>query len=103
MHPLYQRLKELDGGKFEELCFHLLKERYPGSAIRRVDGKGGDEGVDHFEGDLDGGSTVWQCKTFPNGIRGPQKEQIKKSLARVIGTVSPRKWILCTNVDFDVR
>lgn len=30
MHPLYQRLKELDANDFEKLVFHLLKERHPG-------------------------------------------------------------------------
>jgi restriction endonuclease Mrr len=47
---LLQRLRELDRDKFEGLIFQLLRERYPGADIKRVDGAGGDEGVDTFKG-----------------------------------------------------
>lgn len=76
MDALLQRLKELDRDKFEGLIFHLLRERYPGSDIHRVDGAGGDEGVDTFLGDLAGGSTVWQAKSFSNGVRAAQCKNI---------------------------
>src|ERR1035441_1429706 len=53
MRSLYQRLKELDPVTFERLCYHLLKEQYPTTDIRHVEGGGGDEGLDLFTGDLD--------------------------------------------------
>jgi hypothetical protein len=101
MRELYQRLKELDRDRFEQLCFHLLKAKYPTSSIRRVEGQAGDEGLDSFAGRLDGRPIVWQAKSFPNGIRDSQKNQIRKSLHRALKCVSPRQWILCTSIDFD--
>jgi hypothetical protein len=35
MLALLQRLKELDNKTFEQFCFHLLKEQYPGIDIQR--------------------------------------------------------------------
>ena len=99
MRPLYQRLKELDPVTFERLCYHLLKEQFPTADIRHVEGGGGDEGLDLFTGDLDGGPVVWQCKAFPNGIGQSQREQIRGSLRRVLATTRPKLWVLCTSVD----
>jgi hypothetical protein len=103
MHPLYQRLKELDSDTFEKFCFHLLKERHPGVDIRHVDGSAGDDGVDAFLGELDIGSVIWQCKSFPNGVRDKQKDQIREALNRVLAQCSPKKWVLCLSVDMDVK
>lgn len=101
MHPLYQRLKELDPDTFEKLCFHLVKARFPGAEIRHVDGAAGDEGLDLFLGFLDAGPTIWQCKSFPNGVGKHQKGQIRASLKRALEH-SPRRWVLCLSVDMDV-
>ena len=103
MRPLYQRLKELDPVTFERLCYHLLKEQFPTADIRHVEGGGGDEGLDLFTGDLDGGPVVWQCKAFPNGIGQSQREQIRGSLRRVLATTRPKLWVLCTSVDLDAK
>jgi hypothetical protein len=103
MHSLYQQLKDLDANTFKRFCFHLLKEMHRGIDIRHVEGKGGDEGIDLFSGDLSDGPTVWQCKAFPDGVRTAQKVQIRESLARAIRSCAPRKWILCTNVDLDSK
>ena len=100
MHPLYQRLKELDPDTFEKLCFHLVKARFPGEEIRHVDGSAGDEGVDLFLGRLDSGPTIWQCKSFPNGVKEHQKDQIRKSLKEALKH-NPRRWVLCLSVDKD--
>ncbi len=78
MRSLYQRLKELDAVTFERLCYHMLKEQYPTTDIRHVEGGRGDEGLDLFTGDLDVGPVVWQCKAFPNGIGQSQREQIRE-------------------------
>ena len=100
MHPLYQRLKELDPDTFEKLCFHLVKARFPGVEIRHVDGAAGDEGLDLFLGQLDSGPTIWQCKSFANAVKDHQKDQIRKSLKEALKH-QPRHWILCVSVDMD--
>ena len=103
VYSLYQRLKELDANTFEKLCFHLLKARHPGADIRQVDGAGGDDGADSYLGNLEGGSTVWQCKSFPNGVGRKQREQIRASLNTAINKCAPKRWILCLSVDMDIK
>ena len=100
MYPLYQRLKELDPDSFEKLCCHLVQARLPGTEIRHVDGAAGDEGLDLFMGFLDAGPTIWQCKSFPNGVGKHQREQIRAWLRRAL-THAPRRWVLCLSVDMD--
>jgi hypothetical protein len=100
-HPLYQRLKELDPTTFEQFCFHLLTARHPGVTILRIEGTGGDEGIDSFEGNLDDGPSIWQCKSFPNGVRQSQRAQIKASLRRALERCAPKHWILCLSIDLD--
>jgi hypothetical protein len=103
MLALLQRLKELDNKTFEQFCFHLLNEQYPGIDIQPVHGAGGDEGVDLFSGQLEGVCVVWQCKAFPNGVGKSQKAQIRKSLRAALKSVKPKQWILCLSVDFDIK
>jgi hypothetical protein len=103
MMALYQRLKELDSKSFERLCFQLLRERHPGANIRPVEGASGDQGADAFRGDLEDGSTIWQCKSFPNGIKKSQKDQIRDSLKQAVKNFGPHKWILCISVDMDIH
>jgi hypothetical protein len=103
MRAFKQRLKELDRETFEQLCFHLLKERHPAMEIRRVDGQSGDQGVDHFAGDLDGRPVIWQCKHFANGIANSQKEQIRESLNTLLKHFRPAEWILCLPIDMEIK
>jgi len=98
VYPLYQRLKELDPDSFEKLCCHLVQARLPGTEIRHVDGAAGDEGLDLFMGFLDAGPTIWQCKSFPNGVGKHQREQIRAWLRRAL-THAPRRWVLCLSVE----
>jgi hypothetical protein len=100
---LYQRLKELDRDGFEKLCFHLLKERFPDLRIMRVEGAAGDDGADCFVGPLESGSIVWQAKSFPNGIKNSQKDQIRQSLKRAVAKIRPKDWVLCLSVDLDIQ
>jgi hypothetical protein len=102
MQALLQRLKELNPKAFEQFCFHLLKERYPGVDIHRVDGSAGDDGVDLFSGHLENACVVWQCKAFSGAVGKSQKEQIKESLRTAIRLVKPARWVLCINVDLDI-
>ena len=103
MDPLYQRLKELDPDTFQKLCFQILKERHSGLRLKHVDGASGDEGLDVFEGELDRHPAIWQCKSFANGVRDSQKDQIRESLKAALKNFSPANWILCLSVDFDAQ
>jgi len=103
MDSLYQRLKERDPDTFQKLCFHILKEKHTSLQLKHVEGASGDEGLDVFEGELDGHPAIWQCKSFPNGVRDSQKDQIRKSLKAALKHFSPKNWILCLSVDFDAK
>jgi hypothetical protein len=103
MDPLYQRLKELDPDTFHKLCLHLLKDRHPNSAFHQIEGTSGDEGIDFFEGELGGELTIFQCKSFPNGIGESQKGQIRESLNTALRSFSPKNWILCLSVNLDAK
>lgn len=101
MHSLTQLLRNLSHKDFEALCFHLLKERYPNANIRRMEGSGGDKGIDLFAGRLLDRSCIWQCKHFPNGVKRPQRRQIEKSFETALRNYRPKRWILCLSVDLD--
>jgi hypothetical protein len=103
MHPLYQRLKELDWDTFQRLCFQLIAERHPGASIRHVDGAGGDRGLDLFLGELRSQSTIWQCKHFPNGLGPRQRPQVLRSLRDAVRNFKPAAWILVTSTDLDAK
>ncbi|MGA3318226.1 MAG: hypothetical protein ABSC64_17525 [Candidatus Korobacteraceae bacterium] len=103
MNAIYQRLKELDPGVFEDLCFQIIAARHPLAHVTHVNGAGGDKGVDIFQGELGAQPTIWQCKFFVNGIRSAQKNQIKKSLRVALHHFQPKRWILCVPVDLDIN
>lgn len=103
MDALHQRLKELDPDTFHKLCFQLLKERYPGSNLRQVEGSSGDDGLDIFAGELSGEPVIWQCKSFSNGVGESQKGQIRESLNTALRNFTPKKWILCLSVNLDAK
>ena len=101
---LVQRIKDLDQITFQQLCFQLMKERFPGAKIRYPEGAAGDEGVDLFLGDLTHGSTVWQCKAFQVTLIGQsQKAQIKDSFRDAVKNVAPKALILCLNMNLDTK
>ena len=104
MDSLVQRIRDLDQTTYQQLCFNVMKEKYPNAAIRYPEGAAGDEGVDLFVGDLTIGSTVWQCKAFQVTIIGKsQKQQIRKSLRDAVKNVKPNAWILCLNINMDTK
>lgn len=103
MDPLAQRLKELDSNTFERLWFHILKDKYSDITPRHVDGSGGDEGLDVYAGELRGKPTIWQCKSFPNGVGKSQRAQINNSLKAALKHFRPRTWILCLSIDMDAK
>lgn len=103
MIDLVQRIKDLDPAKFEELCFQILSEKFPGAGLKHVEGKAGDRGTDLFAGVLEGRPAIWQCKFFRDGIKDVQKRQIKKSLKRAITEFSPHSWTLCVPVNLTIN
>jgi hypothetical protein len=103
MHPLYQRLKELDWDTFQRLSFQLIAERFPGAAIKHVEGAGGDRGLDLFLGQLRSRPAIWQCKHFPNGLGPRQRPQVLKSLRDAVRNFKPATWILVTSADLDAK
>src|SRR5229473_6803929 len=104
MDSLVKRIKDLDQTAFQQLCFHLMFEKYRSANVRYVEGAAGDEGLDLFTGDLSMGPTVWQCKAFQVTILGDsQKGQIRKSLRDAIKNVAPKLWILCLNMNLDTK
>jgi len=103
MRALYQSLAALDPHTFEVLIFQLVKARYPHADVKHIDGRGGDQGLDVIRGQLDESPTIWQCKSFPNGIKDSQKRQIKESLDQALRHFTPRRWILCLSTDMDIR
>ena len=101
MQALYQRLKEIDSDTFEKLAYQILAEKYPGARITRVDGSGGDRGIDLFSGTLADGPAIWQCKYFRNGVKDVQRRQVVKSLDTALENFSPRRWTLVIPVDLN--
>jgi hypothetical protein len=99
MNPLYQRLKEISKDDFESLIDQLLQAKYPTAGIKRVEGSGGDEGIDNFQGNLSDGPTVWQDKHFPNRLQQAQRKQVLKSIKSAFKNRTPRNWILCVPIN----
>src|SRR5664279_503273 len=101
---LVRRIRDLDQIIFQQLCFHIMSERFPAAKVRYPEGVAGDEGVDLFQGDLTIRPTVWQCKAFQvNLIGDSQKAQIRDSLRDAVKNVAPKIWILCLNMNFDIK
>jgi hypothetical protein len=101
MQALYQRLKEISSDTFEKLSYQILAARYPGAGISRVDGTGGDRGVDLFSGALVNGPAIWQCKYFPNGVKDVERRQVVKSLETAIENFAPKRWTLMLPIDLN--
>jgi hypothetical protein len=103
MQAVYQRLKEIDSDTFEKLSYQVLAGRYPGATIMRVDGSGGDRGLDLFSGMLSDGPAIWQCKHFTNGIKDSQRRKVVESLDTAIKNFAPRRWTLMVPIDLNSK
>ena len=98
MNALYQRLKEISKDDFESLMDQLLQAKYPTADVTRVEGTGGDEGIDNFQGNLSDKPAVWQCKHFPNRLHHSQRRQVSKSIKSAFKNRTPRLWVLCVPI-----
>ena len=64
----------LNKEEFEKLCKRLLISENP--KIKTIDGAGGDEGVDSFEGKFNGEIKIWQFKFSFSNSKGPNENEI---------------------------
>lgn len=93
-----REFRSLDDARWEDLCYHLFKEEYVG--LRRVNGSGGDDGIDAYVGDFVNPSIVFQFKFFPGGFGKKQVRQVKGSLETVLEKrPGLDRWILASSAD----
>jgi hypothetical protein len=74
-------------------------QNIPSAGIKRVDGSGGDQGIDCFSGILAAKPAVWQCKHLANRIGPSQKKQILDSVATAFRHRELKCWTLCVPID----
>ena len=99
MINLEQPLLRLSKENFESLVHQVLVAKYPNAGIKKVEGSGGDQGVDSFSGLLDAGPAIWQSKHFTDRIRESQKNQIIKSIQAAFRHQTPTQWTLCLPIN----
>lgn len=88
--------------RFDELCKVLLKLEEPNfeNTIYYVDGRGGDKGVDCFEGTFSNKKCIFQIKFFPNKIYSSHMTKIEKSFETASKNYpKTEKWILIIPAD----
>ncbi|RVU97166.1 hypothetical protein EII22_08180 [Coriobacteriales bacterium OH1046] len=87
----------LSPDRWEDLCMQILIKE--GRNVTKVDGKGGDGGVDAYEGTYESPSVIYQFKYFRNGIKKSQIDQIRASLKKAHERFSSFKWVLMCSSD----
>lgn len=90
----------MDDKTFESFVYQVLKARYPNAGIKKVDGSGGDQGIDAFQGTLADGPAIWQVKRFQGRVGTDQKEQIVGSIETSFKRRRISCWTLCVSIDF---
>lgn len=96
-NDLAKEIAQLSPDHFEAFVFHALRAKYPGANIIKVDGSGGDAGIDLFSGSLSSGPAIWQVKAFSR-LGASQKSKIIASLGVALQH-NPSKWVLCVPID----
>jgi hypothetical protein len=86
---------------FALLCEQLVMAEWPNA--NPVEGRGGDEGIDCYIGQIDGEMNVFQFKYFLDGIGRSQKTQIMKSLETVLCLHQPQTWTLVIPVNMNIH
>ena len=90
---------------FEQMVTALIAAVLPG--VRAVRASPGDWGIDTFVGRLDSGSvTIWQSKFFLDGIKEPQKPQIREAFKSALRNAERHnftidQWVLCIPTSMD--
>lgn len=87
-------LASLDWNLFHKLGNDLVKKEYPKAIC--LEGKGGDDGIDCYDGDLKGDNLhVFQHKFLPDTLKDNGKQQIIDSLTQLLEKhTNVRKWTL---------
>lgn len=89
--------RALSQDQWEDLCFDTLVFEYPG--LRRIDGSGGDGGVDAYVGEFSSPDIIFQFKHFKKGFGAPQKKEIERSFNTASGSYDLPHWILVCSED----
>lgn len=89
--------RALSHGQWEDLCFLTLCQEYLG--LKRVDGSGGDRGVDAYIGRFSAPEIIFQFKHFKNSFGKPQKTEIARSFAAASNAFNFSRWILVCSSD----
>lgn len=87
----------LSPDRWEDLCLQILIKE--GRSVTKVEGKGGDGGIDAYEGSYESPSVIYQFKYFRDGIKKSQIDQIKRSLKKAHEQFSGFKWVLMCSAD----
>lgn len=87
----------LSPDRWEELCMQILIR--DGRPVFKVDGRGGDGGIDAYEGTYESPTTIYQFKHFRDGIKSGQINQIRRSLKKVHDRFAGFKWVLMCSAD----
>jgi hypothetical protein len=100
MAKVAQEIGLLDEQTFEGFVHQVLIARYPSAEIKKVEGSGGDQGIDCFSGMLASGPAVWQAKRFASRLGPDQKKQILSSIQSAFKSRVLSEWTLCISIDF---
>lgn len=88
---------QLSSDRWEDLCSDLL--RAEGHNAIETDGRGGDEGIDAYEGSFDSPTVIYQFKHFKDVFGSSQARQVKASLEKAHEERSNIKWVLMTSAN----
>lgn len=87
----------LSRDQWEDLCSDLL--RAEGHDAIETDGRGGDEGIDAYEGSFDSPTVIYQFKHFKDAFGSSQAQQVKASLEKAHKERSSFKWVLMASAN----
>jgi hypothetical protein len=99
----YRQISGPKGSKadnFALMCTCLILEEWP--EANPVEGKGGDESLDTYIGEIDGELKAFQFKYFCDRIRKSQRAQIKNSLKTALSHHSLLSWTLVLPIDMNL-
>ena len=99
----YRQISGPKGSKadnFALMCTRLILEEWP--EANPVEGKGGDEGLDTYIGEIGGELKAFQFKYFCDRIRKSQRAQIKNSLKTALSHHHLRSWTLILPIDMNL-
>ncbi len=85
---------------FALMCMRLILVEWP--EANPVEGKGGDQGLDTYIGEINGEIKVFQFKYFCDRIHKNQKAQIKRSLKTALRYHHLFSWTLVLPIDMNL-